>query len=346
MREVQRGNTVKPEGNRCRQAYRTGVLLALAAAAMAQNPVPMIDSAPGGQGASGQAPATVSNEEYKQFDPTFSYDPQQAQAPAPMSPRQAWDYVVWTGKTMGEDFAWRRMPDSDEAIGYLYVMAPGLGLVPDEAAMHPPAPPEGMVYVPQGPFIMGSNVGDADESPRHTAYTGAYFCDQYEVSNAEYQRVFPQFEFEAGRENYPAIVTWEQASAYAERVQKRLPAEAEWEKAARGTDGRTFPWGETHDPTFYNWDETYPRGGSQACPESPYGCIDMAGGAWEWTADWYKPYPKNDTPQDQYGEMYKVLRGGASFNDVAMIRTTHRYYLPPDTTGNLYTGFRCVKDVE
>jgi len=72
----------------------------------------------------------------------------------------------------------------------------------------------------------------------------------------------------------------------------------------------------------------------------------MAGGAWEWTADWYQPYPGNPIPCEAYGEKYKVMRGGASFNDYAHMRTTHRYYLPTNTTGNYYTGFRCVQDVE
>lgn len=222
----------------------------------------------------------------------------------------------------------------------------GAGAASQPGAEKPPPPPKGMVYVPAGPFIMGSKYGDADETPRHMATTGAYFIDKYEVSNADFQKFDPEFTFEKGREDFPAIVTWHQAAAYAKWAGKRLPTEAEWEKAARGTDGRTFPWGETHDPTFYNWDESYPRGGSPARPASPYGCIDMAGGAWEWTADWYKPYEGNDIPCDAYGGTNKVMRGGASFNDVAMMRTTHRYYLPPDMTGGYFVGFRCVKDAE
>ncbi len=216
----------------------------------------------------------------------------------------------------------------------------------DEAPEPPLETPEGMVYVPPGPFIMGSNVGDVDEGPKRIVTTDAFFIDKLEVSNAEFKRFDPDFEYEEGRDNFPAIVTWHQACAFAKAKGKRLPTEPEWEKAARGTDGRTFPWGETHDTTFYNWDETWPRGGSPACPESPYGCVDMAGGAWEWTADWYKPYPGNNIPCDAYGDKYKVIRGGASFNDVAMIRTTYRYYLPPDQKGNYYVGFRCVKDIE
>jgi len=208
-----------------------------------------------------------------------------------------------------------------------------------------PQPPKGMVYVPAGPFIMGSNVGDADEGPRHTASTRAYFIDRHEVSNAAFKQFDPAYAFDRGFESHAAKVSWEQANAYARWAGKRLPTEAEWEKAARGTDGRTYPWGESYDPSFIAWDENDARGQAIARPESPCGCVDMAGGAWEWTADWYKPYPGNDTPSPAYGEHYKVMRGGASFNDKAMVRTTHRYYLPANTTGGYYTGFRCVQDV-
>ncbi|MCP4642098.1 MAG: formylglycine-generating enzyme family protein [bacterium] len=207
-----------------------------------------------------------------------------------------------------------------------------------------PACPPGMVHVPGGPFIMGSNVGDRDESPRHLAQTGTYFIDIYEVGNADFKRFDPDFAYPEGQDNHAAIVTWERAAAYAKWARKRLPTEAEWEKAARGEDGRTFPWGERWDTSFIAWDEGDPRAGSIARPRSPYGCVDMAGGAWEYTADWYKPYEGNDTPCDAYGETYKVIRGGASFNDCAMVRTTHRYYVPPNSTGYLRTGFRCVKD--
>jgi formylglycine-generating enzyme required for sulfatase activity len=191
---------------------------------------------------------------------------------------------------------------------------------------------------------MGSNVGDADESPRHLETTGAYFIDKLEVSNADFKKSDPNFQFKAGWEEHACVVTWEQAEAYAKWAGKRLPTEAEWEKAARGTDGRMYPWGDSYDNTFTNWDETYGRVASAARPTSPYGCYDMAGGVWEWTADWYKPYAGNTTSCESYGEKYKVMRGGGSFNDKAMMRTTHRYYLPANTTGNYSVGFRCVKD--
>ena len=213
-------------------------------------------------------------------------------------------------------------------------------------AQNKPTPPEGMVYVPAGEFIMGSKYGDPDERPVHIATTEAFFIDKYEVSNAEFARFDPKFEVPKGKEDRAAIVTWSQANAYAKWAGKRLPTEKEWEKAARGTDGRTFPWGENYDNTYVVWDQNDSRGGSIAKPESPYGCYDMAGSVWEWTADWYKPYPGNDTPMEQYGEKYKVMRGGSNFNNYSFIRTSHRYYLEPEEISAYPVGFRSVKDVE
>lgn len=209
-----------------------------------------------------------------------------------------------------------------------------------------PDPPKGMVFVPAGCFIMGSEIGDPDERPQHIAETKAFFIDRYEVSNSEFSRFDPDFKFTEGRENRAAIVTWQQANAYARWAGKRLPTEKEWEKAARGTDGRMFPWGNTFDESFVVWDQDESRGGSIAKPESPYGCYDMAGSVWEWTADWYKPYPGNEVPMEQYGEVYKVMRGGSSFNNYSFYRTTQRYYLLPDKISRYPVGFRCVQDIE
>lgn len=229
---------------------------------------------------------------------------------------------------------------------YIFMLISWPLLAGEPADSVAPAPPPGMVYVPAGTFIFGSNIGDADEAPQQIAETKDFFIDQYEVSNADFKKFDPAYAYKTGYDNHAATVTWQQAEAYARWLGKRLPTEKEWEKAARGTDGRLYPWGNTYDHTFVAWDETYPRGSAPAKPTSPYGCYDMAGGAWEWTSDWYLPYPGNDSPCDNYGEKYKVMRGGGSFNDYAMMRTTHRYYLPTNTTGNYYTGFRCAKNNE
>jgi formylglycine-generating enzyme required for sulfatase activity len=141
------------------------------------------------------------------------------------------------------------------------------------------------------------------------------------------------------------IVNWEQANNYCKWTGARLPTEKEWEKAARGTDGRLFPWGNTFNESFVAWDYNESRGGSIAKPASPYGCYDMAGSVWEWTADWYKPYPGNSKLIAEYGEKYKVMRGGSNFNNWSFYITSHRYYLHPIEISRYPVGFRCVKDL-
>jgi formylglycine-generating enzyme required for sulfatase activity len=209
-----------------------------------------------------------------------------------------------------------------------------------------PTPPEGMVHVPAGEFIMGSEVGDADESPKHIATTKAFFIDAFEVSNTDFKEFNAKHSFRKGWDNHPALVTWEQATAYAKSIGKRLPIEQEWEKAARGIDGRMFPWGNTYDPTFIQYDSDKGIGENIAKPKSPYGCYDMAGSAMEWTSSWYQPYPGNPVPAEQYGEKFKVLKGGTTFNDSAHMRCAHRFYLPVNDSSHYMTGFRCVKDVK
>lgn len=207
-----------------------------------------------------------------------------------------------------------------------------------------PVPPAGMVYVPAGEFIMGSEVGDHDERPQHLATTGAFFIDKYETSIGEFLRFDPGFQPSKGNKDNAVIVKWDQANKYCQWAGKRLPTEKEWEKAARGTDGRLFPWGNTFNESFVVWDYQDSRGGSIAKPASPYGCFDMAGSVWEWTADWYKPYPGNNRPMEEYGEQYKVMRGGSNFNNWSFFITSHRYYLHPVETSRYPVGFRCVKD--
>lgn len=208
-----------------------------------------------------------------------------------------------------------------------------------------PIPPEGMVYISAGSFIMGSTIGDRDEFPQHTAATDEYFIDLYEVTNEQFQQFDPNWPITEQNRRRPALVTWEQANAYAKWAGKRLPTEAEWEKAARGTDGRLYPWGNFFELAMVAWDDSEPVGSNLTCI-SPYGCYDMAGNVWEWTADWYKPYVGNDAPCEAYGEKFKVIRGGAAFNDISFNRCSKRYYISPTTKVSGYDiGFRCVKDV-
>jgi formylglycine-generating enzyme required for sulfatase activity len=187
-----------------------------------------------------------------------------------------------------------------------------------------------VVQIPSGDFIMGSNSGRDDESPQHLVYLDAFGIDRYEVTNIQYQRFLlaskrtaPQYwrgnGYPLGQEDYPVVgVRWDDADAYCKWAGKRLPTEAEWEKACRGTDGRIYPWGDTWDPHRANvdvspgtlnptasdtlWDAAWeilratPTGpgvpglqpvGSHLEGVSPYGVMDMVGSASEWVADWY-----------------------------------------------------------
>ena len=183
-------------------------------------------------------------------------------------------------------------------------------------------PPEGMVLIPAGEFIMGSNKVDTegkaaefgtvkpwylDEHPQHKVNLSNYFMDKYEVTNAAYKPFvdatgsrppenWPAGKIPPGRENYPvAYVNWYDAERFCKWAGKQLPSEAQWEKAARGTDGRDYPWGNEFDATKANTGDTgigdlAPVGHFEA-GKSPYGVYDMAGNVWEWTSDWYQPYP-------------------------------------------------------
>lgn len=286
----------------------------------------------------------VTNADFKKFRPSLKFSPKEAGVAVLMSPREAGDYTAFIGKELGKDFYWKKAPEKDG--GYLIAGTQGLGLEALPPVEWPPVAPEGMVYVPERPFIMGTEKGDVDEKPQRLEATGPYFIDKLEVSNAEFKAVFPEFVFPEGQDNLPAIVNWKQAADYAGKLKKRLPTEAEWEKAARGYKGTIYPWGNTFDPTKVCADDKAPRGSAGAASASPYGCFDMSGSAWEWTADWYQPYAGNDSPSDDYGETCKVLRGGSTGVDIAALRCSIRFYLPPDTTGGFRTGFRCAKDIE
>ncbi len=220
----------------------------------------------------------------------------------------------------------------------------------------------GMVTIPAGEFVMGS--GQGDEEPTHAVSLDAFEIDIFEVTNAQFAQFVEETGYQTdaeksndpspwraffteGKERYPVVkVSWNDAQAYCEWVGKRLPTEVEWEKAARGTDERIYPWGDEWDVAKVNSKESGFRGpvtvGSFFEGGSPYGALDMAGNVWEWTDSWYQGYPQTTFNSNYFGETYKVLRGGGWFSEQEQVRTTQRNANSPDAA-NDDIGFRCVR---
>jgi len=223
-----------------------------------------------------------------------------------------------------------------------------------------PSPPSGMVYVRGGNFMMGTNNGDAYEEPAHPVTVKPFFIDVYEVSCAEYERFVnsaphpppPGWKNEKcppGMALKPVCnVTWYDAMAYAGWAGKRLPTEEEWEFAARGTDGRAYPWGEQWNERMANAGGGSTRGLANVGTfkgASPAGAYDMVGNVWEWTNSDLKPYPGGQLQGAPSGEL-KVIRGGSWKEGPEQATATYRGYLFARTSKDYSaTGFRCVKDV-
>ncbi len=228
-----------------------------------------------------------------------------------------------------------------------------------------PKAPEGMVLVPAGPFTMGTDQGAPYEAPAHRVELPAFFIDRTEVTVAQYARFveatghpappdWPGGKADPKRLQYPVVnVSWYDANAYARWAGKRLPTEKEWEKAARGADGRPLPWGAEWDEERANvegkdGDRPLQPVGSYSAGASPCGALDLVGNAWEWTSDWFEAYPGNPVPSVHFGRKYRVVRGLGSINF---------YNSPPLTQQNAAArarvqpfgrydslGFRCVVD--
>ncbi|HKI50307.1 MAG TPA: SUMF1/EgtB/PvdO family nonheme iron enzyme, partial [Desulfobacteria bacterium] len=240
--------------------------------------------------------------------------------------------------------------------------------------------PEGMIQIPKGFFIMGANGHGDDEAPESKVYLDAYFIDKYEVTAAQfaaflndvktYKEFYKDNKFgmlalekdfrpRKGLETYPINnVTWFGAAAFCKWKNKRLPTEAEWEKAARGTEGNFFPWG--NDPISpqkaryrQNWTEEIAHRVMvpvDSMPEgkSPYGLFNMLGNVKEWVDDWYdREYYKEENhnlnPKGQIGGEFKVLKGGSWRDLRSFVYASFRNNSYPNTALDDY-GFRCAQD--
>ncbi len=242
-----------------------------------------------------------------------------------------------------------------------------------------------MILVPAGEFIMGSEELGDDERPAHLVYLDAFWIDRYEVSNDRFARfvaatgyqteaqargwgwVWKGSEWEKvegadwrhprgsassieGRLEHPVVlVSWNDARAYCQWAGKQLPSEAQWEKAARGTAGWRYAWGDDFDGSQANTSEaglgdTAPVGHFSPQGDSPYGACDMTGNVWEWVADWYaSDYYRQAAPENPSGPVTgsdKVLRGGSWPFDEVYARAAFRYNARPDYTYD-FAGFRC-----
>jgi formylglycine-generating enzyme required for sulfatase activity len=228
-----------------------------------------------------------------------------------------------------------------------------------------------MVLVPAGPFLMGSppGEGDQDETPQRGVFVDAFWIDLYEATFAQYAKfsaatraprpVIPVLQDDPAKlmasEQPVVAASWAQARDYCRWLGKRLPTEAEWEKAARGERGVKWSWGNAYGPGLANlqgeedgYQYTAPPG---AFPQgrSAYGVYDMAGNVAEWVADWYDPKyylgAPFEFPTGPDSGKHRVFRGG-SWNDTPSdVRTAKRFTAAPHQTSAVI-GFRCAKDVD
>ena len=225
------------------------------------------------------------------------------------------------------------------------------------------SPVDGMtlVCVPAGEFYMGSfdwdNSASDHEKPVHKVFLDAFWMDQTEITNEMYQKCVSSGKCSAresvGGVLYPQVnVNWEDAKTYCDWAGQQLPSEAQWEKAARGTDLRIFPWGAQMPAcSLANFSDCNLKGasavGSYPAGKSPYGAYDMAGNVWEWVADWYDQYyySSQSTWRNPTGPLMKVnhiLRGGSWGNDWWDVRSALRYLFHP-TRMLSSLGFRCAR---
>ena len=247
--------------------------------------------------------------------------------------------------------------------------------------------PDGMVLIPAGEFKMGSHTGKNNERPVHTVYLDAFYMDTHEVTNAQYKafvdanpewqkeniaaeyhdgtylRLWDGNTYPEGKADHPVIyVSWYAAMAYAEWAGKRLPTEAEWEKAARGgLRAKAYPWGDTYEATHANYGRHHnaPIAVGQY-PPNGYGLYDMAGNISEWCLDEYDPDFYATSPRENpfssgtieatindfknVKDKNRVLRGGCWSDNGLFLRVAFRDW-GPQHYSSVFRGFRCVKDI-
>ncbi len=215
-----------------------------------------------------------------------------------------------------------------------------------------------MMLVPGGTFIMGAPDGDSDEKPQHEVYIDSFYIDEHEVTVRQYKKFMaatghpkplywlPDYD----KPDDPVVgVSWQDAVDYARWAGKRLPTEAEWEYAARGSNQQEpYPWGNTANTQNANY-LSFGLLPVKSLKPNSYGIYDMIGNVWEWCADWYDSdyyatSPKRN-PKGPLNGTHKVLRGGAWYCNEGEVRVANRYYALPNAR-SFNIGFRCVRSVK
>ncbi len=217
----------------------------------------------------------------------------------------------------------------------------------------------GMIYIPEGQTIIGSLEGDVLEQPLHPVKVGPFYISKFEVTNQDYSQFVeanghrPPFHWIDGRapigkETHPVCwVSFEDAEAYCQWKDGRLPTEIEWERAAKGAELREYPWGNKYEQNLANtWEagrEDSAPVGSYPFGASPFGIHDLSGNVFEWTSSFFKPYPGSNLRVEGAKGTHRVLRGGSWNFDSYYARNAHRMARPGGERSRSF-GFRMVRD--
>lgn len=285
-------------------------------------------------------------------------------------------------RAAGEDIYLQQKHESKKKAEKTYALTEVRAMIPDEQWQEL----DSMVKIPSGTFVMGTNSErtDIQNRPEHMVELGTFFMDKYPITNIEYAKYIaltkyrPPLDWENG--NIPdkkmlhpvTLVSWYDAKNYCEYFGKRLPTEAEWEKAARGPQGNRWPWGNKMNSDYLN---TYYNVGATTVVtryesgKSYYGVYDMAGNVSEWTASEFLPYEGSTAPRELFAaktlvaqttedsamsvgdfvelkdRVFRVRRGGSWKSDPFSTSSYHRNYSMPHYASDFF-GFRCVKDVK